>query len=305
MNEEMMIPGTTRNAIEKGITYLSKTGELQASEFKAYYKDELKDAKSDLRAIQKDMESQWNAYEKAFAGMGESKIKQWAAERRDLVVQSYGDFNTTIDNLVGILDTYSEVAQMIESLEDGGVDRAYVEHRKGELLSQSNHFNDLFYKLDLFISRIDHHILNEYNDAVSNKEELDEEGQVKLLSEYNRLLEANIQLNKALIDRLMYITPIVEHVREDVMKMKVRHADEDVARRKQLLEEKRGRKHLEDVTDYEDLEGQYRHKYNEAGEHIATEEGGDGSNRNGIITILVLTAIVIAIFCIYVFLGKH
>lgn len=303
--KEFDIPGVSREGIENGITYLSKTGEIQVADFKQYYSDEIVDSKNDILMIQSNIDSLWKAYIDAFENMADGPDKALAIERKSILEQAYNDFNQSAENLISALNAYQEAGQMIVTLEEGDGDTTYVNHRKEELLSQNNYFNDLFYKLDYYISRVDKDLQEEYNVIKSEAKIGNEEVQLQMLNSYNRLLESNIEINKGLIDRLMYIAPIVEHVREDIMKMKVRHADEDVARRKRLLEEKRNKNVLEDVTDYEDLEGQYRHKYNEEGELVATEEGGDGSNRNGIITILVITAIVIAIFVAYVMWGKH
>ena len=54
--------------------------------------------------------------------------------------------------------------------------------------------------------------------------------------------------------------------------------------------------------DYADLEGQYRHTYDEEGNHVGTEEGGDGGNRKSLTAILVVAALVMIVFAAYVYM---
>ena len=57
---------------------------------------------------------------------------------------------------------------------------------------------------------------------------------------------------------------------------------------------------MEDVTDYDDLEGQYRNRYDEDGNLIGVDEGGTGGNRRGWQVVIVMAAIVLAVIAYFV-----
>ena len=101
---------------------------------------------------------------------------------------------------------------------------------------------------------------------------------------------------------MQMMVPRLEGLREDVMKVQVHSVANDVEERRQRLQELRQQAKVEDVTDYADLEGQYRHTYDEEGNHVGTEEGGDGGNRKSLTALLVVTVLVMIIFAAYVYM---
>ena len=125
---------------------------------------------------------------------------------------------------------------------------------------------------------------------------------MQILFLHQTALSSCVDINKALVERLQLMVPRLEGLREDVMKVQVHSVANDVEERRKRLQEIRQQAKVEDVTDYHDLEGQYRHAYDDEGNHIGTHEGGDGGNRKSLAAILVVTAIVIAIFAAYVYM---
>lgn len=287
------------DVIEQGITYLTSSEEMRyikADLFYTTYEEDLNDAKEDVLAIHDCIKQRWSHYEEA---LGSIDLESYPAlkTRLEVLQPSLADYETATNHLVGILENYVDVSKMIATLEDDGGDPHYIAHRKGELVSQNDAFNRIFDKLDYYIDGMDRaityemNLLHQMNEGASDSEE----NQMHVLSTYQSLLQRCFETNKALMDRLLFITPIVEHLREDAMTLKVAKAEEDVQRRRMELQARRENQVVADVRDYEDLEGQYRHRYNEDGELIETvesEEVGSGSAIQAVFVILALIAIV-------------
>ena len=191
------------------------------------------------------------------------------------------------------LDTYIDMANMIHQMETSGGNPAYLLHRKQELLEQNVELNKIFDRVDYYISTVVDMLAKE-TDVVKamleSKHTVSEEETVHILFLHQTALSTCVDINKLLVERLQLMVPRLEGLREDVMKVQVHSVTNDVEERRKRLQ------------DYVDLEGQYRHAYDEEGNHIGTQEGGDGGNRKSLTAILVVTAIVIAIFAAYVYM---
>lgn len=294
-------------AIDKGITYVSVDIQelpLENPEFINQYKEELKDGKDDILAIQGDIEDMVQSYETLFADLAQQGLPESLQERHRLLEEANGEYQTITNTICMVLDTYMDMANMIKQIETDGGNPAYLWHRKQELFDQNQELNKIFDHVDYYISQLVELIGKEieYTQGILQGATVKEEDQVGLLFLQQHVLSQCVDINRMLLQRLQLMVPRIDGLRKDVTTMQVHSVKNDVEERRKRLQEMRQQATVEDVTDYADLEGQYRHNYDEEGNHIGTEEGGDGGNRKSLTAILVVTAIVIAIFAAYVYM---
>ena len=198
------------------------------------------------------------------------------------------------------------MGNMIQQIEDRNGNPAYVWHSKQDLLAQNVELNRIFDYVDYYISAIVDMLLHEkeYANRVLEEqiEASSEEDMTQVLLFHQMILTKCVEINKMLIERLQMMVPHIDRIREDMMKLQVHHATNEVEERRKRLQELRNQEQVEDVMDYADLEGQYRHTYDEEGNHVGTEEGGDGGNRKSLTAILVVAALVMIVFAAYVYM---
>ena len=296
------------SAIEKGITYVSADVQelsLEDPEFVRHYTTELTEGKEDILAIQSEIQTLVQGYEALFVELEEKGRSNILEERRHMVLDGIREYENVTNTICTVLDTYVDMANMIQQMETSGGNPAYLFHRKQELLEQNVELNKIFDRVDYYISTVVDMLVKETELAkavVAGAPGVSEEETVQILFLHQTALSSCVEINKALVERLQLMVPRLEGLREDVMKVQVHSVADDVEARRKRLQELRQQAKVEDVTDYADLEGQYRHNYDEEGNHIGTEEGGDGGNRKSLTAILVVTAIVIAIFAAYVYM---
>lgn len=296
------------SAIEKGITYVSADVQelsLEDPEFVRHYTTELTEGKEDILAIQSEIQTLVQGYEALFVELEEKGTSNTLEERRHMVLDGIREYENVTNTICTVLDTYVDMANMIQQMETSGGNPAYLFHRKQELLEQNVELNKIFDRVDYYISTVVDMLVKETELAkavVAGAPGVSEEETVQILFLHQTALSSCVEINKALVERLQLMVPRLEGLREDVMKVQVHSVADDVEARRKRLQELRQQAKVEDVTDYADLEGQYRHNYDEEGNHIGTEEGGDGGNRKSLTAILVVTAIVIAIFAAYVYM---
>lgn len=296
------------SAIEKGITYVSADVQelsIEDPEFVRHYTTELIEGKEDILAIQSEIQTLVQGYEVLFVELEEKGISNILEERRHMVLDGIREYENVTSTICTVLDTYVDMANMIQQMETSGGNQAYLFHRKHELLEQNVELNKIFDRVDYYISTVVDMLAKETELAkavVEGAPGVSEEETVQILFLHQTALSSCVEINKALVERLQIMVPRLEGLREDVMKVQVHSVANDVEERRKRLQELRQQAKVEDVTDYADLEGQYRHNYDEEGNHIGTEEGGDGGNRKSLTAILVVTAIVIAILAVYVYM---
>ena len=296
------------SAIEKGITYVSADVQelsIEDPEFVRHYTTELIEGKEDILAIQSEIQTLVQGYEVLFVELEEKEQSESLEERRHMVLDGIREYENVTSTICTVLDTYVDMANMIQQMETSGGNPAYLFHRKHELLEQNVELNKIFDRVDYYISIVVDMLAKETELAkavVEGAPGVSEEETVQILFLHQTALSSCVEINKALVERLQIMVPRLEGLREDVMKVQVHSVANDVEERRKRLQELRQQAKVEDVTDYADLEGQYRHNYDEEGNHIGTEEGGDGGNRKSLTAILVVTAIVIAIFAAYVYI---
>lgn len=298
-----------KGAIEKGITYVSVDAQelpLEGVQFISQYKEELVDGKQDILAIRSEIEEEIQGYEALLVEVEQKGLLAAMEERRGLLHDAMKEYANVTDTICSLIDTYIDMGNMIQQIEDRNGNPAYVWHSKQDLLAQNVELNRIFDYVDYYISAIVDMLLHEkeYANRVLEEqiEASSEEDMTQVLLFHQMILTKCVEINKMLIERLQMMVPHIDRIREDMMKLQVHHATNEVEERRRRLQELRNQEQVEDVMDYADLEGQYRHTYDEEGNHVGTEEGGDGGNRKSLTAILVVAALVMIVFAAYVYM---
>lgn len=298
-----------KGAIEKGITYVSVDAQelpLEGVQFISQYKEELVDGKQDILAIRSEIEEEIQGYEALLVEVEQKGLLAAMEERRGLLHDAMKEYGNVTDTICSLIDTYIDMGNMIQQIEDRNGNPAYVWHSKQDLLAQNVELNRIFDYVDYYISAIVDMLLHEkeYANRVLEEqiEASSEEDMTQVLLFHQMILTKCVEINKMLIERLQMMVPHIDRIREDMMKLQVHHATNEVEERRKRLQELRNQEQVEDVMDYADLEGQYRHTYDEEGNHVGTEEGGDGGNRKSLTAILVVAALVMIVFAAYVYM---
>lgn len=298
-----------KGAIEKGITYVSVDAQelpLEGVRFISQYKEELVDGKQDILAIRSEIEEEIQGYEALLVEVEQKGLLAAMEERRGLLHDAMKEYGNVTDTICSLIDTYIDMGNMIQQIEDRNGNPAYVWHSKQDLLAQNVELNRIFDYVDYYISAIVDMLLHEkeYANRVLEEqiEASSEEDMTQVLLFHQMILTKCVEINKMLIERLQMMVPHIDRIREDMMKLQVHHATNEVEERRKRLQELRNQEQVEDVMDYADLEGQYRHTYDEEGNHVGTEEGGDGGNRKSLTAILVVAALVMIVFAAYVYM---
>ena len=298
-----------KGAIEKGITYVSVDAQelpLEGVQFISQYKEELVDGKQDILAIRSEIEEEIQGYEALLVEVEQKGLLAAMEERNGLLHDAMKEYANVTDTICSLIDTYIDMGNMIQQIEDRNGNPAYVWHSKQDLLAQNVELNRIFDYVDYYISAIVDMLLHEkeYANRVLEEqiEASSEEDMTQVLLFHQMILTKCVEINKMLIERLQMMVPHIDRIREDMMKLQVHHATNEVEERRKRLQELRNQEQVEDVMDYADLEGQYRHTYDEEGNHVGTEEGGDGGNRKSLTAILVVAALVMIVFAAYVYM---
>ena len=298
-----------KGAIEKGITYVSVDAQelpLEGVQFISQYKEELVDGKQDILAIRSEIEEEIQGYEALLVEVEQKGLLAAMEERSGLLHDAMKEYGNVTDTICSLIDTYIDMGNMIQQIEDRNGNPAYVWHSKQDLLAQNVELNRIFDYVDYYISAIVDMLLHEkeYANRVLEEqiETSSEEDMTQVLLFHQMILTKCVEINKMLIERLQMMVPHIDRIREDMMKLQVHHATNEVEERRKRLQELRNQEQVEDVMDYADLEGQYRHTYDEEGNHVGTEEGGDGGNRKSLTAILVVAALVMIVFATYVYM---
>ena len=200
--------------------------------------------------------------------------------------------------VMSTMNTYKDVASMVDALEAGGFSAPYVEHCRQEIVGQSSFFNSVISELHYYMSLTVDVVIRDVkalqqgdvNDAT--KEAMTQALRVT----YQNLLGRSQHMSKVLDERIDYVTEKTNALRRDIAKLQVAQMEDSVRVRRQAVAEKKQQQIIEDIKDYEDLEGQYRHHYDEEGNLVGTDEGGKATNRQGIrIMVIALALVAIAL----------
>ncbi|MBD8975205.1 hypothetical protein [Veillonella magna] len=204
--------------------------------------------------------------------------------------------------LCSSLQTYKEASSMLSLLRDS--QPTYAEHQLNSLLEQNREFNSLLTDLNYYVVLVVNALVNE-NRSLENLVHGSMDGTAdheQVNNEYKDFIRRGLELNKSLDKRIMYIDGLLRDIRKQMAASQVSRLEAQVAERRRKINEQRYQAKVEDVRDYEDLEGQYRHKYDEEGNLIGTEEGGSGGNRQGIKAIIIAVALVAIVLVAHYFI---
>lgn len=246
-----------------------------------------------------------NALKTEPLSLDEAAIAQ-LQERQEMTKYIGEDMVTISEMFSSILSSYLEMSKMVKELQDGNIKTDYILHQQGQLLEQNEGFNKLIIAVNQHVVRLfgvfdaeEHQLenmLSNTNDLVAD--------QTFINKLYNDLLAARTVINDQITQRMIFIDSIMKSLREDIAKLQMQRLEEEAAERRNALKQKKMHQMIEDVCDYEDLEGNRRNIYDAEGNLIEVDEGGDGSSKSGLITLLVLTVLVIAIGIGYFYFNR-
>lgn len=285
---------------------LMQTQELKGSAaFYDLYKDSIETAEAVFKengSYIEDLKSKYDALAKT------TEENSAELERRDMIERSVGDIANSNRIVLSALGAYGDAAKMIMTIEQGGFAPNYILQRKFELVKQNTDFNILLTTLTNYMQVIINALEEELgetkrqtlDDSVPNEEAL-AASHMEQLSIYQSWLQRTYEVNSMIEQRLIFIEALLRSLKGDLTNLQVHKMEQDVQARKQAIANQRYKKTLEDVRDYDDLEGQYRHQYDEEGNLIETVQGGKGGNKRGIAVAATLLGIVIIAIAIYIF----
>lgn len=245
-------------------------------------------------------------------------------ERNDMINRGVSDITNSNRVVMSALGAYGDAAGMIEVLEKGGFVENYIMGRKHELIKENNEFNLLLTTLSHYMQVIINTLAEEVKRGQASEngagvsgheaEEAPQDASTQRLEEqasygeqlaiYQSWLQRTFEINSALEKRLIFIEGLLRVLKKDLTNLQVHQMEQQAADRRRAIAEQRYKKTLEDVKDYDDLEGQYRHHYDEEGNLVETVEGGEGGNKRGIMVSVILLGIVLIGIIIYIMLKK-
>lgn len=233
-----------------------------------------------------------------------NQVTQWQ-ERREFLQKTLDEISNTTRIVNSTLGAYGDAAKMVQTLEKGGFTQEYIVHRKEELGTQNKELNTLLIEFSRYAQALLDALNNETKTAqrLAAKETVTDVNHGVLMALYQSWLERSFAVNKLLEARLVFISGLLESLRKDLTTLQVHKMEQDVQERARQVAARRYKAKVEDVTDYDDLEGQYRHRYDENGNLIGVEEGGQGGNRRGWQVVIISAIIVIAIITYFVMKG--
>ncbi len=283
---------------------LMQTQELKGSAaFYELYKDSIETAETVFKengAYIEDLKSKYDALAKA------TEETSNELEQRNMIERSVGDITNSNRIVLSALGAYGDAAKMIMTLEEGGFAQNYILQRKVELIKQNNDFNILLTTLtnymQVIISALEEELGERKPSESANEDDAEganEATHIEQLSIYQSWLQRTYEVNSMIEQRLIFIEALLRALKGDLTNLQVHKMEQDVQARKQAIANQRYKKTLEDVRDYDDLEGQYRHQYDEDGNLIETVQGGEGGNKRGITVAATLLGIVIIAIAIY------
>ncbi|WP_298704035.1 hypothetical protein [uncultured Veillonella sp.] len=236
------------------------------------------------------------------------------SERRQMIDRSVSDIAHSNSLVLTALNAYGDAANKIKVLEEGGFAQNYILQRKIDLVKQNTDFNILLTTLtnymQIIINALESELAVTDSDTVAvqpggaegeaQQTASEEAKHVEQLSIYQSWLQQTYKVNTIIERRFIFIEALLRALKVDLTNLQVHKMEQDVQERKQAIANQRYKKTLEDVRDYDDLEGQYRHQYDEDGNLIETVQGGEGGNKRGIMVAATLLGLVIIAMAIYI-----
>jgi len=236
---------------------------------------------------------------------GEAEAIVQLKERSAFLEKTLAEISNTTRIVNSTLGAYGDAAKMVQTLEKGGFSQDYIVHRKEELGLQNKEINTLLIEFSRYAQTLLDALNNETKTGqrLQANETVNDVNHSVLMALYQSWLERSYAVNKLLEARLVFISGLLESLRKDLTSLQVHRMELDVQERARQVAARRYKAKVEDVTDYDDLEGQYRHRYDEEGNLIGIEEGGEGGNRRGWQVVIISAIILIAIIAYFVLKG--
>lgn len=248
---------------------------------------------------------------KAFLGKGKKYImfasqgKLYGAPKAGLLTVSrqgtlqsiINDFHDINGLLSSILQGYIELTEAYEYLLEKEHTQQMVFHMRTTLERQTVRLNVLFGEINSYAFLL-YDIIGEEGRAALAVQETGTDDiplQELIITYYKALMEKRSIINKLIEERNLAMMGILRGMRKDMAKLKIAETEMDVVERNKRLRQYKEEVVIQDVKDYQDLDGEYRHKYDEEGNLIETEEYEDKGKNNGLIAILGITFIVVVI----------
>ena len=223
-------------------------------------------------------------------------------ERNDFLQKTLEEVANTTRIVNSTLGAYADAAMSIQKLEKGNFTPQYIMHRKEELGMQSGDLTKLLVEFSRYAQTFLDALANESKTASLIKTEgtAGDANHKVLKVAYQSWLQRSFDVNKILEGRLVFISGLLESLKKDLTTLQVSQMELDVQERARQVAARRYKKQVEDVRDYDDLEGQYRNRYDEDGNLIGVDEGGEGGNRRGWQVVIVFAVIVLAVIAYFV-----
>ncbi|WP_276771352.1 hypothetical protein [Veillonella seminalis] len=200
------------------------------------------------------------------------------------------------------LGAYADAAVSVQKLEAGGFTEQYILHRKEELGMQNGDLTKLLVEFSRYAQTLLDALISESKtaDLIKKQGNAGDANHKVQIALYQSWLQHAFEVNKILEGRLVFISGLLESLKKDLTTLQVSKMEQDVQERARQVAARRYKAKVEDVTDYDDLEGQYRNRYDEDGNLIGVDEGGTGGNRRGWQVVIVMAAIVLAVIAYFV-----
>lgn len=227
-------------------------------------------------------------------GNSQAEEVQRHTERRQTIAYIVDDAESLMSMVGTIFTTYREMAEIIGAMSPTVFAPAYISHREETMAREGKALNALLRSLNLFLQDTDALLTKEINMTKSGIE-IDLEGQHFVLQLSQTILQGRSGINDLLTARMTFLEGSIRSLREDMAKVQMHQIEREVSARRLEMQQRRYQHVVEDVKDYDDLEGQYRHKYDEEGNYIETESAGEGGHRRDWLAIGIGIVLVAAV----------
>lgn len=216
------------------------------------------------------LKQQYEHLEQVFTS-GDSKARSDFEQRHETLQFVMADLSEMGALVSSVIKGYSELSETATALanKDNGVQVA-MELRQ-QLNGQVPQLNILFGEVNSYAYFL-HDVLKleieSFPTAEKSKETRDVM-EIALERNYKALMEKRFVINKMLQERTISISQMITTLRKVMASLHVKDVELEVAERNELLKQYKTEEILEDIHDYGDLEGQFRHQYDEVGEVIS------------------------------------
>lgn len=250
-------------------------------------------------------ETRWTIYGTNGRIYRMAKQVQYTAQRRHFMANIESDYADVMEAVRTLADGYSELVSAAVQLQEEGKEPAVAIQLFNAVMAQLDGFNQLLGEVNNYSFML--YDLLEAEQA--NMDEVNREGeevmdnQVELMARFHALFGQRQAVGLCRSGQNEALLLILSSVRKTAAVLKVNDVMEDVKERNEKLAQYKEAKIIENVRDYDDLEGQDIHeeeedpavtRVREAAEALAKEEEEEnGSMKYIILAVLLLTVLAI------------